>query len=173
LILIKAFVTGLRQKYPRKEMRRAMFGGRKAQHTKGPEAARRLYGALFAVLAILVLAVASGGEAQACPPGTKADSARSIVHKVKQGAGITAKVASVSSHTRLKNDAAVRACCGGAHGGSSGCQAGSCSSCAPALGTPTQASQPPDDAVVYGLSLDDAFPAFKSLPQFRPPRHAA
>jgi hypothetical protein len=128
---------------------------------------------MLAAMALLLITAAFGGEARACPPGTKADSARSIAHKAKQAAATHASRTFVSSRTRLTIDPALRACCGGAHGGSSGCQAGSCPACAPALAVPAQAPQPPDDAIVYGLSVDDAFPAFKSPPQFRPPRHAA
>src|SRR5689334_10250075 len=105
-----------------------MVGGSGTTASQGSADARRLTGALLAALALLMLTLAFGGEAHACPPGMKADSARILAHKVKQAAIVSAKAAMVSNHV-AKTPAALGVCCGGAHGGGPGCQGACCSSC--------------------------------------------
>ena len=145
-----------------------MFGVSTATAASGSRAARHVIGAIFAAMALLIMGLAFGGEAQACPPGTKADSARSLAHKITKAAAVKAQVAAATSHT-AKTPVILGACCGGSHAGGSTCQA-ACSFCTVALAATSGDPLLPADATVYGLSGQDVFPAAQAPPQFRPPR---
>ena len=147
-----------------------MFGVSRATPSHKSGAACRLTGAIFAAVALLVMALAFGGEAQACPPGTKADSTRSLAHRITTAAAVRAHVAVATSHA--VKTVMLGACCGGSHAGGSACQA-ACSSCAVALAVTDAVPLSPADAFAYGLSGQDGSPPVQAPPQFRPPRGMA
>ena len=146
-----------------------MFGGWKAQHAK----LHRLYGAVFAMLAVIVLTVSYGGEAQACPPGAKLSGTVSIAHKVKRASHFAdVKGVTVSSHGTLNTHAVLGSSCCGSHG-SVGCQGACCGGCgAAALAPPESNLLPPDISADFIFKVADQHPPAQAWPQFRPPRRA-
>ena len=148
-----------------------MSGGSRATLSQGLGAARRLFGAMLAVMALLLMTAAFGGEAKACPPGTKADSARSLSHTVKKVAASTAGMVWVTNRA-ARIPATLRACCGGSHSGGPACQ-GACSSCTIALAVTGAVALSPAAGTAYGAFEPDGLPPAKVPPEFRPPRRMA
>ena len=146
-----------------------MFGVSKATSSHGSGAARRL--TALVSMALLAMTLAFGGTAQACPPGAKADSARSLSHTVKKAAASKAGKLWVTNHA-AKIPAALGACCGGSHSGGPACQ-GACSSCSVALAVTGVIALSPAAGAAYGASEPDALPPVKVPPEFRPPRRMA
>ena len=146
-----------------------MFGGWKAQHAR-PRALRRMYSAVFAMLAVFVLTVSFDSGAQACPPGAKAAGTVSLAHKLKRASHFAeVKGALVSNHAASK---AHTSCC--ATHGDLGCKGACCGTCTAAALKASESNLPALDS-----SADFVFPiANHHVPaevsrQFRPPRRMA
>ena len=148
-----------------------MFGRSRATLSRRPGATRRLFGAMLAVMVLLLMTAALGGEAKACPPETKADSARSLSQTVTQAAALKAGMVRVTNRA-AKIPSTVGACCGGSHSGGPACQ-GACSSCTVAIAVTDVIALSPAAGAAYGAFEPDALPPAKVPPEFRPPRRMA
>jgi hypothetical protein len=148
-----------------------MFGGSTSTLSWGLGAARHLFGTMLAVMALFLMTAAFDGEAKACPPETKADSAGSLTQTVKKAAALTAGMVWVTNHVPTM-PSSVDACCGSSHAGGSGCQS-ACASCAVAIAVASDGALSPGDAATCGASEPGALPSAKTPPEFRPPRHMA
>ena len=124
-----------------------MFGVSKTTSSDGSGAVHRLTAVVFAAMALLAMTLAFGGTAQACPPGAKADSTRSLSQVIKKAAASKAGMVWAANHV-AKIPSTVGACCGGSHAGGSGCQS-ACSSCAVAIAVAGSGVFSPIDAIVY------------------------
>ena len=105
-----------------------MLGALKRGITK-QRTAKRIRGAFLALLALLAVATAFGGQASACPPGSKVSEVASVAHKLKLTAhSVDVKGAVISNYSTPTKRQADRSCCGGSHTGANH-HAGCCNAC--------------------------------------------
>ena len=123
-----------------------------------------------AAVAFLIALILSTGQAQACPPETKADTLAAIAHTTKR----VVLPASAVQPGQIKTHAACVSprdhCSGVPHSTAPSCQAGCCFACSAVMDTSTSVLECPSVSANYGLAAQRGILSTKISPLFRPPK---
>ena len=138
----------------------------------GLAAARRVASSVVAV-GFLIALILSAGQAQACPPRTKADASAAIAYTTKP----VVLSASAVQPGQIKTHAACVSpghhCSGVPHSTAPGCQVGCCFTCSAVMDTSTSVLECPSVSTNYGLAAQRGILSKKISPLFRPPKSLA
>ena len=132
-------------------------------------AAHRLGAALLSAVFFVAL-ILSAGQAQACPPGMKADTSAAVAYAAKR----IVLSASAAQPVQIKSHAGSISpgdhCLGASHSSASGCQIGCCFACSAVIDTSTSILQCPKVSADYSLATQCGILAKKISLIFRPPK---
>jgi hypothetical protein len=155
-----------------------MFDRSEAMLQNETGVARRIFGAALVAVAVVLITLLSGADAQACPPEATSKapitSSHNSHHKAKVVA--TGQVQVVSSSMR---SSAVRLigrthCCEiTSQSGGFGCPGQCCVACSAAIGAAALSLPSPDWSTDRILLLEDWAFSLRPPPLFRPPRSLA
>ena len=139
----------------------------------GLAAAAQRLGATLLTAVFFAALILSAGQAQACPPGMKADTSVAVAYAAKRIVLCASAVQPVQIKSHAGSISPGDHCLGTSHSSAPGCQIGCCFACWAAIDTATLILQCPSVSTDYSLATQHNIPSKKISALFRPPKSSA